>query len=378
MKKILFLFSLLLCVQAYGQTSDTIVGSGDVNSAITWTLDSNNTLTISGEGDMPDYVTNNTPWEDYKSVIEKVVIKNGISRIGKQSFYNARNVKEVSIPNSVVEIGLGAFWGCDNLIEVNMPNSIKIIEDDAFHSCLNLEKVTMSDSVTSIGNNAFYVCQKLSKLNIPESVISIGLGALSTGVLQELTVNWKEPLEDHPYGFFGKMDVTSCILKVPAGTVSNYENAVVWQDFIIVELSGASDNADLSFLDVGSHTADNEYTSHKPTFSPDVTEYAVDVPYSSINAILVAFHEDNNAKVNGKAVGDTLQSDLSVGENIFTFIVTAEDGITQKTYTVVINRAAPSTNADLLGLNVSAPNGNNVELTPAFSPNATNYAASVP
>ena len=63
---------------------------------------------------------------------------------------------------------------------------------------------------------------------------------------------------------------------------------------------------------------------------------------------------------------------LTVGENVITIEITAEDGETARTYTVSVNRAAPppSTDATLSGLELSG-------VALAFDPATDSYAASV-
>ncbi|MDR1729647.1 MAG: cadherin-like beta sandwich domain-containing protein, partial [Prevotellaceae bacterium] len=467
MKKILFLFSLLLCVQAYGQASHTIIDSGDVNETVRWTLDSDSTLTISGEGEAAG-----SPWcNNNADKIKQIIVSEGITSIAEHTTCgNYNNVSSVQLPNSLKTIGYAAIGACE-VKSVTIPENVATIEALGFYKIVldTLYYNAIDCNITGsldVGLKVVFIGEKVTR--IPKFLFVTWSG------LEKLTVSWKNPsdiiVEEDA---FKDVDKANCKLIVPAGTKTLYEQAEDWKDFDIVEVSGASDNADLRLLEVESYTPGHGYTFYEltPTFSPDITEYAVDVPYSVTNVVLNAFLEDNNAKVNGKAKEDSQQSDLSVGENIFTFSVTAEDGvtqktytvvvnrgpstnanlssifvdatydpfeiifegtmgdnyykelpyratfvclnpypedsnakvsgdqgcidlqtgyntfnitvtakdgITQKTYTVVINRAAPSTNADLLGLNVSAPNGNNVELTPAFSPNATNYAASVP
>jgi hypothetical protein len=65
-------------------------------------------------------------------------------------------------------------------------------------------------------------------------------------------------------------------------------------------------------------------------------------------------------------------TDLAVGENTITALVTAQDGVTTKTYTIIVKRLG-SSNADLSDLTIS-----NGTLSPAFSSSKTRYTASVP
>ncbi|WP_295671378.1 cadherin-like beta sandwich domain-containing protein [uncultured Mucilaginibacter sp.] len=62
---------------------------------------------------------------------------------------------------------------------------------------------------------------------------------------------------------------------------------------------------------------------------------------------------------------------LSVGTNVITTVVTAQNGTTTKTYTVTVTRALPA-NADLSGLTISAG-----ILSPVFATATTSYTASV-
>src|SRR6202000_1717323 len=65
---------------------------------------------------------------------------------------------------------------------------------------------------------------------------------------------------------------------------------------------------------------------------------------------------------------------LNLGMNAIPVIVTAQDGTTQQTYTITVNRAGPlSNNAALSNLVVSAGT-----LTPAFAAATLDYADSVP
>ena len=74
-----------------------------------------------------------------------------------------------------------------------------------------------------------------------------------------------------------------------------------------------------------------------PEFDADVTEYTVSVAntVSLINITVEANHE--GATVEGSMTGKA----LDVGENVVTITVTAEDGLTSKTYTITIIRLAP-------------------------------------
>ena len=151
--------------------------SGTCGDNVTWTLDDEGTLTISGTGATKDYQTNNRSPFDHKTDIKKVVINDGVTSIGYGLFLYCSNLSEVSIPNSVTSIGTGAFYQCTSLKNITLPNSLTSIGTDAFGYCTSLTSIKIPDSVTSIGEYAFEYCSNLTSITISNSVTSIGTDA---------------------------------------------------------------------------------------------------------------------------------------------------------------------------------------------------------
>lgn len=161
-----------------------------------WELTDDGTLTISGQGRMPDFTENkkksNSPWckslEEGK--ISNVVIEEGITHIGSYSFcwympvtrlkqteYNTEGLRSVKIPNSVSSIGESAFRRCSNLQSVVIPNSVTSIDKNAFWGCINLKSINIPNSVVSIGELAFAGCINFESILVPNSVTYIGKSA---------------------------------------------------------------------------------------------------------------------------------------------------------------------------------------------------------
>ena len=122
-----------------------------------------------------------------------------------------------------------------------------------------------------------------------------------------------------------------------------------------------------------------------PAFAANVTGYTATVghgvetitvrPATTDTSAAVAYLDENDATLADADTGATGQQvALSVGANTINVQVTAQDGITRQTYTVVVTRAAPSAAADatLSGLSLSAG-----RLSPAFAANVTGYTATV-
>ena len=158
--------------------SGTCGAEGD-GSNLTWTLDSEGVLTISGSGDMHGYYFPSAPWYGSRSRVKSAVIADGVTSIGNQAFSECTSLTSVTIPDSVTSIGGWAFSECTSLTSVTIPDSVTSIDWCAFYKCGSLTSVTIPDSVTLIGNSAFQGCTSLTSVTIPNSVTSIGERAFS-------------------------------------------------------------------------------------------------------------------------------------------------------------------------------------------------------
>lgn len=165
-------------------------------------------------------------------------------------------------------------------------------------------------------------------------------------------------------------NVTAAISGLAAGTTYHYRvnatNAYGTTSGSDLTFTTVNNSADLSNLVISAGTL-------TPTFSSSTTSYTASVPYatSTITLTPTVAATGSTVKVNGVAVASGNASSaigLNVGSNTITAVVTAQDGVTTKTYSVVVTRAAASTNA-LLGNLVF----NFGTLSPAFSPTTTSY-----
>ena len=151
-----------------------------IEDNLTWTLTADGTLTISGEGAMKDYNSDDNPSPVYNnSDVKKIVIEDDVTSIGDAAFFHCRSLKSITIPDSVTSIGKDAFEACNSLSSITLSNNITSIGDAAFYDCSNLKSITIPDSVTSIESAVFYNCTSLTSITIPNSVTSIGSYAFS-------------------------------------------------------------------------------------------------------------------------------------------------------------------------------------------------------
>ncbi|MGN0635823.1 MAG: leucine-rich repeat domain-containing protein, partial [Acutalibacteraceae bacterium] len=136
--------------------------SGTCGKNLTWTLDTETgTLAITGTGEMGD-----VPWHDYRSVIQKVQIANGVTSIGESAFEYCPSLTDITIPDSVTSIGNNAFYYCTSLTSITIPNSVTSIGDAAFIDCVSLTDITIPNSVASIGKCALGRCISLANIAV--------------------------------------------------------------------------------------------------------------------------------------------------------------------------------------------------------------------
>ena len=137
---------------------------------VSWTYDESlHTLTIGGDGPMMYYnsvlngdqsYSNGAPWRAYAGEVKSVVIEDGITYVGSNTFAHCPNISSVTLPTDqhLYEIGPGAFGDCTSLTSIDIPMSVNKINDGAFAGCSNLASVTLGygDGATfTIGTDVF-------------------------------------------------------------------------------------------------------------------------------------------------------------------------------------------------------------------------------
>lgn len=167
------------------------VDSGTVTDTISWTYTKNeltgsSTLTISGTGAMPDYSTSaNTPWYQKGYKCSKIVIEDGITRIGSNSLNNLK-ATSFSIGKDVTSIGYQSL-SYNYFTNILVPGNVKTIENSAF--CGNyaeISSVVLEEGIETIGYNAFFL-NKFTKLQLPSTIKSIEPSPIST--LEEISID---------------------------------------------------------------------------------------------------------------------------------------------------------------------------------------------
>ena len=162
---------------------------------LSWTLDTEGVLTISGSGAMKDYDNyiydsekEPTPWFSYGDEVLSIVIESGVEEIGDYAFCNC-SADNVSIPNTISTVGNCAFMNCQKLTEITIPDSVTVIGQSVFSDCISLSRVLLSDSISVLTESMFRNCSNLEEITIPESINEY-MGGVFAGCtsLKKLTI----------------------------------------------------------------------------------------------------------------------------------------------------------------------------------------------
>ena len=216
--------------------------NADESIMATWTLN-DRTLTITGTGEMKNWDTDEeTDWHNtqYRKLIDRVVISEGITSIGEKAFYACDSLNNIEIANTVMGIENSAFercthlinihipsgvttvqertfFGCSSLENVNLPSNLKKIEWDAFDGCTNLKMIELPNNLVEIETGAFNACQSLKNIEIPSTVKIIGYGVFTEcNSLENIEVDSNNVNYTSENGILFSKDKTKIIV-YPAG-----------------------------------------------------------------------------------------------------------------------------------------------------------------
>lgn len=170
---------------------------------------------------------------------------------------------------------------------------------------------------------------------------------------------------------------------VSSGGTSNPINLAIGTNIITVIVTAQDGSTTQTYTVTITRGADATLSSLttssgtlSPSFDSNTTSYTMSVDNSISSITLTPVANDPNATVtvNGSPVtlgNSSNPINLVVGDNTISTVVTGQDGVTKKTYTVTVTRQ-PATDATLASLGI-----NNGTLTPSFDSGTTSYTVSV-
>ena len=101
----------------------------------------------------------------------RIILPEGIERIGPGAFKNCKNLESITLPNTLIRIDSDAFE-FSGIKNVFFGNNLKSIGDCAFSYCDELNNVVLPDSLEHVGSGCFDCCGSLESLHIGENVAS--------------------------------------------------------------------------------------------------------------------------------------------------------------------------------------------------------------
>ena len=218
-----FLLLALLGIMTIGTTCAQSGTTGN----LAWVI-ANDTLTISGVGEMPNYFTTgfpsftSAPWGVHRDSFAVVIVEDGVTTIGNNAFRGLSNLTSITIGNDVTTIGNSAFQNCTGLTSIDIPNSLTSIGLFAFSDCIGLTSITIPNSVTTIGNFAFQGCTGLVSVSIGSGLTSLnGFTFIFYPLLTSIIVDKDNPVFSSVDGVLFNKDQTT-LIQYPRGRQGAY------------------------------------------------------------------------------------------------------------------------------------------------------------
>lgn len=195
--------------------------SGECGVGMTWTY-SGGILTISGEGGLPSYTSDTSPWKSYRNSITSVKIESGVTGTGNRVFQDCTSLTSVTLPESMTYIGSETFSGCTSLESIIIPDSVTNIEYGAFEKCTNLKSVIFPQNTVNIGYAVFRYCSSLKSITLPNHVIFDDEGGAFYGCTGLESVIIPDASVIGGYTFFGCSSLKSVSLSKGVSSIGEY------------------------------------------------------------------------------------------------------------------------------------------------------------
>ena len=153
-------------------------------------------LHICGTGGMYDYnsTTNQSPWSEYQGRISKIVVEEGVTKIGEYAFFKSEELIEVELPHSLRRINHMAFGYCYKLPLLIIPEGVEHIEKSIIYRCPMLTKIELPGSIKLIEGSFAGECENLTTITLGNDCTTY---VLQNGVLFDYEM---EELICHPAG----------------------------------------------------------------------------------------------------------------------------------------------------------------------------------
>ena len=133
------------------------------------------------DGITADYNDIGRPWYNDRAKIKSLVVADGVTRLGKMTFYFCQDIASISLGNDLTHIGEACFQYCSSpsLTSVVFPASLRVIGKSAFSgTCFT--SLSFHSGIDTIGRSAFANCSNLTSINFGDTVGVIDYGAFAS------------------------------------------------------------------------------------------------------------------------------------------------------------------------------------------------------
>lgn len=134
-------------------------------------------------GVVPDYALFNTDIQYdrengivYPSKLEKLMLPEGITHIGRHAVAWATKLQYMKFPTTLKTIGIAAFTNCYSLTpeSFELPENLEELGDQVFFQCRNLTgKIKLPSKLKIIDDAVFYMCG-VTEVNFPTTLVYLG------------------------------------------------------------------------------------------------------------------------------------------------------------------------------------------------------------
>lgn len=142
-----------------------IIESGSCGRNLTWELDDEGTLTITGSGDMDDFgspaMGRVAPWG---TGVKKLIVGDEVTCIGEYAFFDCTELAEVTLGESIIYLDSYSFQNCISLTSLSLPDSVRSVYT-ALTGCTGLQSIHIGKGMESVGSS-LHKCENLLEIRV--------------------------------------------------------------------------------------------------------------------------------------------------------------------------------------------------------------------
>lgn len=139
-KVVAFILAALITLPCISASAQTVVATGSCGKSATFTIYSDGTMRITGEGAISND-SDNPYWGAYGDMIKHIYVDGSIGVANRDSFARLENLETVEFGEGFYHLGTNVFFNCLNLKKVTFPESIFVVSEDAFANNYELSEI---------------------------------------------------------------------------------------------------------------------------------------------------------------------------------------------------------------------------------------------